>query len=121
MIVTSRLPTLSAVLTAGILAVRYALAGFWLWAVLSILLGLLWWLEIRQHQSRSVHWLLIGFLGIALTGLHIGLGAGWMLCSIIVSLSTWNLHHFSNRFQFAQQNEAAESLAAKPYPKITDR
>lgn len=43
-------------------------------------------------------------------GLRMGLRAGWVLCSLIASLSTWDLHHFCNRLQFTKQDKAAEAL-----------
>ncbi len=100
----------SIVLATGSLALGYALVGLWLWAVLIILLGMLWLQEIRQNRDWPASMFLIGFIGLAERGVWIGLGAWWMLLGVVASLSAWDLNHFLYRLQFAQKSKLMKQL-----------
>ena len=90
-----------------LLATRYALAGLWLWTLLTLLLGIFWWIEIQQHRFWASHILLIGFLIIMLGGVHRGFGAWWGVCGFLLLLSAWDLHHFIFRLEFAKDDTHA--------------
>lgn len=108
--VTSKLLTFSILLAAGTLGLGYALAGLWLGIVLIIMLGILWLRELKQKRDWPASGFLVCFVGLAVGGIHINAGAGWMLLGLIATLSAWDLHHFFLRLAFVQESEVMKKL-----------
>lgn len=103
MTLTLRLLRYAIVLAAGSLALGYLLDGLWLGAFFSMLLGVLWWIELPQAREWTGTLLFLGFVLLAALGVRWPVGIGWLLFGIIWSLSAWDLQHFEHRLRFAEQ------------------
>ena len=108
--VTSKLLTVSILLATGTLVLGYALSGLWLGIVLIIILGILWLFAIKQNRDWPASGFLVCFVGVAVGGIHMNVGTGWMLLGVITSLSAWDLHHFFLRLALVQESEVMERL-----------
>lgn len=109
MTLTTRLLRYTIVLAAGSLTLGYLLRGLWLGALLSVLFGILWRLEISQTREWTGALLFPGFVLLAGAGAQWQVGIGWLLFGVIWSLSAWDLQHFDHRVRFAEQ-QAARTL-----------
>jgi hypothetical protein len=107
---TTKLLLLSIGLASGTLTLGYALTRLWVWTGLSIIIGLLWFLESRQYRDWSASFFLIGWIGMAAGGIRMGAGAGWMLVSLVAGLTAWDLHHFVYRLRLIQEREMLKRL-----------
>ncbi len=90
-------------------------------AVLLAVLPLI--LSRRQQQPWAAPLALAGFTGLAVVGLRLGLGAGWMLLAVVAALCAWDLEHLEERLshpiyagseaaRHAMQKEHARRLLA---------
>ena len=86
----------AASLVAGCLlaGARPAAAPILALAALALLLaGLPLILPRREQRSWAAPLALAGFAGLAVGGLLLGLGAGWMLLAVVAALCAWDLEH----------------------------
>ena len=110
----TRIEKLSASLLAAagiILLISFSLEGFWQWALVFILAGLLWWYAERQ---RGWHWAssvgMIVFSGAAASGYWLGMQLLAMLAVVILALSTWDLDAFNERLARSTPDNSTKVL-----------
>lgn len=105
-------------LATALLTLRYLLAGAWLWALLSGLLGVFWWIEYRAQHPGLAHGLCIGMLALALVGLQRGFEAFWALIVLECLLGAWDLQHFTVRLQFAHTSRQRWQLEERHLQRL---
>jgi hypothetical protein len=95
----------------ALLVISYALAGFWQWAFVFILVGLLWWIAERQ---RGWHWApsvgMVVLTAVAASGYWLGMPILAMLAVVILALSAWDLDAFADRLAQSQLDDSAHHL-----------
>jgi hypothetical protein len=95
-------------LAMALLVTGYALGGQIAGVPVIMALAALW----LVGQWRGWHWVdamgLAVYCGVAATGMWLGLGAGWMLAGLVVTLSAWDLAAFA---RWAQNLKPAEKAA----------
>ena len=97
-------------LAAGTLLLGYILAQLWLWACLSFIIGLLWFLESQQDRDWPASFFLVGWIGMATAGIRMEVGPGWMLLSVVAGLTAWDLHHFACRLHLVRDHDVLKKL-----------
>ena len=101
---------LSIGLTTLGLATGYALNGFWGWVIVIVALGLLWLVGQWRGWGPVTTLAIIAFIGITMIGMWSGTSPGWMLFSLVATLVSWDLTHFTHRLQQAERIEEQARL-----------
>lgn len=111
----SRVENLSTIFLAiavAILGVSFTLQGFWLWGLVIVLAGLLWWVI---EQQLGWHWVSsIGLVILTLAaaaGYWFGIHIFAMLAVVILALSAWDLDAFVERLAQSQPEDSTIILA----------
>ena len=97
-------------LTACALALGYATSGLWTEALLIAALGFLWLLGRWYGWGWVASVALVFFVGAAVVGLWLNLGAGWMLLGVVAALCAWDLDHFVQRLMSVGRVEREREL-----------
>lgn len=98
------------------MAIGYVLSGRSGGAVIFVLLGGGWWMGERWRAvPPSVRrWLraagLVSFVGGAVNGLWLEVGAGWMLLGVLGALAAWDVMHVAARLRAVDQVIHREAL-----------
>lgn len=87
------------ILAGGALALGYGLGGLWSGVLLSLALSVCWLVAFW----RDWLWMSAPGLGlcvvVAVGGLLLNLGTGWMLVGVVAALSAWDLDAFVQRLR----------------------
>jgi hypothetical protein len=82
-------------LAAGALAAGFALAGWGVWAGGIAIVGTLWLFSRWRGVAWAAPVALVSSAGVAVTGLWLEVGAGWMVCGLLAALCAWDLDRFA--------------------------
>lgn len=97
-----------------ILVISFVLEGFWQWAFVFVLVGLLWWAAERQ---RGWHWApSVGMFVLVLAaaaGYWLGIPILAMLAVAVLALSAWDLDAFAERLAQRQQDDWTHILVQR--------
>ena len=97
-------------LAACALALGYATSRLWTGALFIAALGVLWLLGRRYGWGWVASVALVFFVGAAVVGLWLNLGAGWMLLGVVAALCAWDLDHFAQRLMSVGRVEREREL-----------
>lgn len=100
-------------LTVSTLALAYGLHGWWIAALVILIVGALWLLAQRLGWSWVAHVALVLFVSAAAFGLGQDLPTGWMLFGLVAALSAWDLDHFAHRLDGAERVQRARLLGRR--------
>jgi hypothetical protein len=92
------------------LLLGYSLALSWPGGAGALLLGLLWLIGQYRRWPQIASLGLAGFVGLAAVGIWQGVPAGWLFVSSVAALVAWDLAHFAQRLEQAEQVAAENRL-----------
>jgi hypothetical protein len=98
------------VLTTGVLAIGYASRDLWIWVFFIMAFGLLWLFGQKPKWNWTASFGLIFFVVAATRGIFLELPAGWLLLSVVATLSAWDLDHFVRRLKQVERIKRAFDL-----------
>ena len=107
---TARLLPITIGLATLVLAVGYAVGGEWIFSLILLAVGVLWWFGQGRDWNGLASVVLMGFVAAAAIGLWRGLPAGWMLVGVVAALSAWDLDHFARRLSSVERVEMRPAL-----------
>jgi hypothetical protein len=105
-------------LAAGTLAAPSGLASGWPWLLALVALGFFWLAGFWRGWLWSAPLGLAGFALAAAAGLLQGLGAGWMILSLVAALCAWDLHYLAHLLQDLAPAEAHRALERRHVQRV---
>ncbi len=94
----------------GAYTAGYVLGSQWLWTPGIAILALLWLFGYWRGWDWIASLGLVGYAGVAVAGLSLGLGAGWMLLGLVATLCAWDLQRFVLCLDGVARVEAGQAL-----------
>ncbi len=101
------------------LALGYALERAWLESALVIVVGLSWFIaQARGWQRLMTPLAFSALVALAAIGAWRGIGAGWMLSGMVMTLAAWDLVRFERRIREATDIEDAALLRRAHFRRL---
>lgn len=98
-----------AALSAG---AGFGLQASWIGLALAFIAGVLWLLILRRRIEWAASLPLFGFTALAVFGIAVGVGPGWILVSLAAALAAWDLDYFLRRVREVKDSSLAASMTA---------
>jgi hypothetical protein len=115
---TDKILPIATGLAFAALVLGYGLGGWWAWAPVILVPGVLWLVGQRQGWGWTAQ---VGFVCLVLAaaiGLWLDLATGWMLSGAVFALCAWDLDHFSRRVKKTERIEEARSLEQRHLQRL---
>jgi hypothetical protein len=105
-------------LAASTLAAGYALAGSWLGGVVAFIWAGLWVISIVRQTFNFASLALIGYSILIINAHAVGVGAVWLLLTLIGALAGWDLEYLLVRLLDVEDEAVADQIAATHNRKL---